>query len=779
MRAVDLRRDPADHSELRPSPAWGRLLRTDDPAVVLAELGLCLVPRADELTLVSDDRPAEPLARWASAGRAGGLRVTRDVPGRPRWRLTLRAEADRAETALDRAVSLIAAWRGARAELLRLEHGTARRARELDMLQSLGRAAAEAATPFDLFASTLSVLQRGEDLDAAAAAYAEAGRAPRVALFLTRPLAERAIDTLAERAAAFLGWPAPLERDLHRLPSYDEARGQLAGLAEEDVLLLPLLRRSSPAGCLLAVAAAGPQTIDPRADGTAEERLRLLYNAANQLSVHLDRILTVREAEADRFRSIVDAMPQGVVFADSGLTVVSRNRSAARMLARAGEPSLCDLGLSHAARDVLDGKRALAEAEIRPSPAEVWSVTVSPLVQGGRAEGLVVVLADVTDSRRLQARLAQSEKMSSLGLMISGMAHELNNPLASIVGYAQLVRARGAADGETRRRLEAMARESDRCRKIVGNLLSFARERKPERRPLSLNQVVSDVVALLGYQMRVDGIAVETELAADVPAISGDAHQLQQVLVNLMTNARQAIRNHTPAGTGERTERGSIRLETTRDDDGHALLVVRDSGPGVAPELRSRIFDPFFTTKPPGEGTGLGLSLVYGAVTSHEGTIEVDAAEPSGALFRLRFPPAASIVEPAGPPPARPAACGCPSCEILVVDDDETVARVIREALEADGHHVRWAPDGPGALDLAARARFDLVITDVRMPGMDAEALVAELGRVHGLADRVLLTTGDVVGVCHEDLGRRLGAPVLFKPFDLEELRARVRAKLT
>jgi two-component system NtrC family sensor kinase len=321
-----------------------------------------------------------------------------------------------------------------------------------------------------------------------------------------------------------------------------------------------------------------------------------------------------------------------------------------------------------------------------------------------------------------------------------------------------------------------LGREAERCRKIVQNLLSFARRHEPERKLLSLNQVVEDVVALLSYQLRVDGIRIERELSPDLPAIEGDAHQLEQVLVNLLTNAAHAIRHTGEAGT--------VTLETRAPHGDAIVLEIRDTGPGIPAEMRSKIFDPFFTTKAPGEGTGLGLSLVSGIVTDHGGTVEALAHDGPGTTFRITIPrgrPSTSSGQ-AEPAEAHPPSTSCEptSGRVLVVDDDEHVANLICEALGKDGLVTRRVRGGREALERLAAEPFDLILCDVKMPDMNGERLYDELERTRpALARLVLWTTGDTLGSGPEKLAERTGLDLLTKPFDLEELRDRVRTRLT
>jgi two-component system NtrC family sensor kinase len=650
-------------------------------------------------------------------------------------------------------------------DLAHAEARLAERSRELDLLQALGRRAAETRTPEELFDATVAVLQQGPPFDLALAAHDADGRVA-AQVFLVRPFEPAEVDRLVRRAVALLGAAEAGPAVRRELDSFDPGRGRRCDVDEQDLVVLPVLRRGRPAACLIVVPTAGCD----------EGALRVLYGATNHLSVHLDRILGARAAEEQRLRAIVDSMPQSVLLADADLRVVQRNRAgeafwASEQLDREEDlrAILGRFGLAELVDRVRDGAADLAEGEARLEGERVFTVTVSP-VRGERTRlaGVVVVLADATESRRLQQRLAQSEKMSGFGQLISGVAHELNNPLATIVGYSQLL-GRKVQDEDLARRLDILRREAERCRRIVQNLLSFARRRDPETRPLSLNQVVVGVLALLRYQLEADGVRTIPDLDPGLPAMRGDTHQLEQVLVNLLTNARDAIR--------ESGECGTIRL-TTRSVDGSVVLEVADDGPGIPAAIRQHVFDPFYTTKAQGRGTGLGLWLAQSTVADHGGTIEIRPAAERGTTFRLTFPAGAS-----GGAGTGAAALTCereaPPGRILVVEDDVPLAGLICDALEADGHRTERAADGVEALERLAAAAFDLVIADVKMPRMGGERLSEELRRRHpALSARLLLTTGDTVGADPDELSARTGARVLRKPFDLEELRHCVKDRL-
>src|SRR5207245_8370356 len=258
-------------------------------------------------------------------------------------------------------------------------------------------------------------------------------------------------------------------------------------------------------------------------------------------------------------------------------------------------------------------------------------------------------------------RLLQSEKIATMGSLLAGVAHELNNPLAVVMGQAHLLRSR-ATDPSLVQRADKITAGADRCARIVRNFLALARQRPPERTEVRVNRVVQEAVELLGYELRTDNVEVALELAEDLPVVWADGHQLHQVVVNLLANAHQAMR-HMDA-----ERRITIRTRLAREP-ARLLLEVIDTGPGIPAEIQSRIFEPFFTTKPQGEGTGLGLSLCKRMAEEHEGTITAESEVGRGTTFRIELPavsrPTASLA--AGECEPSPPIAG----KAIVVVDDE------------------------------------------------------------------------------------------------------------
>lgn len=379
---------------------------------------------------------------------------------------------------------------------------------------------------------------------------------------------------------------------------------------------------------------------------------------------------------------------------------------------------------------------------------------------------MVVELKDVHE------RLAHTEKMSALGMLISGVAHELNNPLTSVLGYAELLR-----DGEVSPRrgkmLDTIGREARRAGKIVNNLLTFSRKRKPSKRLVAINEIVKDVLEFRAYEQSVVNICVVEDLAGDLPPILADPHQLHQVFLNLVTNAEQAI--------SEAGRPGRITIRTERRE-GTIRVLVGDDGPGIHPDHLKQVFVPFFTTKEVGRGTGLGLSICYGIVHEHGGTIEVQSREGNGSIFTVELPVADAI--PAVPPPDPTAASPVAAVvegrgRLLVVDDEPDIVELVTLYFESLGWQVSSATDGRKALEVLESRTFDALIVDLRMPGMDGAEFYRTLARSRPeLAARVVFATGDVGDTDSARFIEQTGAELVHKPFDLQTLERVVSGRI-
>jgi PAS domain S-box-containing protein len=380
------------------------------------------------------------------------------------------------------------------------------------------------------------------------------------------------------------------------------------------------------------------------------------------------------------------------------------------------------------------------------------------------AEGEVVriggFVVDVTKQKSAEralkeqlAQLHQTEKLAALGQLLAGVSHELNNPLAAVIGQTSLL-AEDLEGTDHADRVAKIQRAADRCAKIVQSFLAMARQKAPEHRLVSIHDLVKQALDLTEYQMRAANIALDVQLGETLPQVDADPDQLHQVIVNLLTNARQALDGAADP---------CITL-TASAAAGEVKLRIGDNGPGIDPAVRARIFDPFYTTKEVGSGTGLGLSYSLGIVEAHGGRLELEPSE-AGSVFALTLPVSetASKAEEA-------AAVQTSNSKgrVLVVDDEIDVAETLQDMLLRQGLEVEIAPGGTAAQTaLAGDAHFDLVISDIRMPDVDGPELHAWIIEHRAdLAGRIAFVTGDTMSERVADFLKQADCPVLEKPFN-------------
>ncbi len=378
---------------------------------------------------------------------------------------------------------------------------------------------------------------------------------------------------------------------------------------------------------------------------------------------------------------------------------------------------------------------------------------------------IVCIGRDLTERRRLEQQLIQSDKLSALGQLVAGVAHELNNPLTSISGYAQLLLRNRTLNDEIRADLEQIRQQAERAGRIVRNLLMFAREHKPERLATQINEVIQSTLALQVYQLRVDNITVQLDLDPELPSTVADPHQLQQVLLNLITNARQAMNER---GSGILT----IRTRRHKAADGRYIEIsISDNGVGIPAQYLDKVFNPFFTTKPVGQGTGLGLSICYGIIQEHQGQIWIESREGVGTTVFIRLPIIETSVGVPAPSSAAADTESGPQQRVLVVDDEESVLRMLQRLLGELGHQTTVVSDVDSALRELATRPYDLVITDLRMPQKSGFDLSEEIRRLYPhLAERIIFISGDTLSTLKPHQKEQLHGRLLSKPFSIPQL---------
>jgi two-component system NtrC family sensor kinase len=521
---------------------------------------------------------------------------------------------------------------------------------------------------------------------------------------------------------------------------------------------------------------------DPREGVFVPEDIRLLSTLATHAAVVIAnaRFFEIVRRAKEQWETAFDALSEGIAVVDDEGRVQRSNRALADLLNMplqnvVGTPlGEALLGKPNALQELL----AATRRGDRPAPLVARSERLGRAVRVNAAripgaateQSIVVMVEDVTEQQALETQLVQSEKLAAVGQLVSGVAHELNNPLTSIAGLSEFLLEQKELGKKDRGHLQVIQEQAERAGRIVRNLLTFARKGAAERVPVDLNDVIRRTLSLTSYDLKLQDVQVERELSGALPDVFGDRHGLQQVVLNLVTNAAHAV--------AENPRERPREITVSTWFDGQVHVRVADTGPGIPDEIVQSIFTPFFTTKEPGKGTGLGLSITYSIVESHGGQITLEPRGPrGGAAFRVDLPPApADAVRPALTPVHGTPAVNAASTvkrTILLVDADPAVQRTIKALFARDGHDVEVAGDPQHALDLAQRGGFDLVITDARAmaPGKRGTLLAEELvSRMPALRERIIVATGDVRPTTEETLAR-LGVRYVRKPFNLRDLR--------
>src|SRR5437667_1229553 len=521
---------------------------------------------------------------------------------------------------------------------------------------------------------------------------------------------------------------------------------------------------------------------DPREGAFVPEDIRLLSTLATHAAVVIAnaRFFGMVRRAKEQWETAFDALSEGIAVVDDEGRVRRSNRSLAALLG-APLPNVVGTPLGEALLgkpNALHELLAATRRGERPAPLVARSdrlrrtvrVNAARIPGAATEQSIVVMVEDVTEQQALETQLVQSEKLAAVGQLVSGVAHELNNPLTSIVGLSEFLLEQKELGKKDRGHLQVIHEQAERAGRIVRNLLTFARKGSAERVPVDLNDVIRRTLSLTAYDLKLKDITVERELSGALPDVFGDRHGLQQVVLNLLTNAAHAV--------AENPRERPRQITVSTWFDGQVHLRVADTGPGISDEVAQSVFTPFFTTKEPGKGTGLGLSITYSIVESHGGQIALEPRGPrGGAAFRVDLPPApADAVRPAlTPVHGTPTVTASPTVKrtILLVDADSDVQRTIKALFARDGHDVEVAGDPQHALDLAQRGSFDLVITDARAmaPGKRGTLLAEELvARMPALRERIIVATGDVRPTTEETLAR-LGVRYVRKPFNLRDLR--------
>lgn len=549
-------------------------------------------------------------------------------------------------------------------------------------------------------------------------------------------------------------------------------------------IFAPLITKEQAIGVLVC-------SDDSRERKFTEEELLRAEALAHQAAIALENaeLFRVVSRSQKEWETTFDAMQDCVSVHDPTGRVIRANVALARRLntipqkvigrycseiydSAGSNPSPCRHTRS------LKSEALIVEEVALPHMEGIFQISVSPWYdKNNRLLGSIHVAKDISNEKQLQQQLIQSEKLSAIGELISGIAHELNNPLTGVMGYSQLLQLRKDLDDRAKDNLLKINNLALRCQKIVQNLLSFARKQKPERTLSDINDILEKTVELRSYELQVNNIEITRELDRKLPKTIADAHQLQQVFLNVLTNAEQAML--------EAHGKGHLIIRTrTNAQNSRIIVEVIDDGPGIAENYLTRIFDPFFTTKEVGKGTGLGLSLSYGMIKEHGGNIYARSRLGEGATFVIELPIISHLQDEAGiTPELMPQALQFEKLtrgkRILVVDDEKYILDFFIEVFQALPMEVDTAGDGRIAMKKIQSGAYDLIITDFKMPQMSGRDLFNWIKENRPmLANRVVFVTGDTVSVDTRTFFEDNKNRFLAKPFKIEEVKEVIQQTL-
>jgi two-component system NtrC family sensor kinase len=502
----------------------------------------------------------------------------------------------------------------------------------------------------------------------------------------------------------------------------------IAGVLVERAAVAPLRAH----GMTLGAMAVAARTNRP----FSTQDLWLISTVAMQAAVVLtnSRFFGLLRQGKEEWETTFDALSEGIALVDAAGRITRANRALALLAgvplaSLVGRPFVPSLFTeSEAAEEVIAGARSGQSPlpVLLPSTRlnRTLRVAAAPLPAHEGTASVVVMVEDVTDQRALEAQLIQNEKMAAVGQLVSGVAHELNNPLTSIAGLSELLLEQERIPEAAREHLQVIHEQADRAGRIVANLLTFARKGTPEQAAVDLEDVAQRTTLLIQAELKLRGITLE-RVRGPSAIVRGDRYEIQQVLLNLLTNAVHALAEVPPGAP-----RG-IRVETGRDGE-RAFVRVADTGPGITPTLASQIFTPFFTTKQPGQGTGLGLSISYRIVESHGGRLSYAPAEGGGSVFTVLLP----LHADGAPGRAEP-------LHVLVADADLSVHRVVTALLARESVEVHSARTATEAVEMTRNRAYDLVVLDPALWEIGGPLVPSLLDLQPALASRLVLVTND------------------------------------
>jgi len=657
-----------------------------------------------------------------------------------------------------------------------------KRLEELSALQQLTMTLSETLVPDQIVGEIASFVRGFVEADGVLVALAQEDSASLQIAAADGCVAELAGTAMALEEAGLLGEALTENRVTVSHPEDDQRPELVAGFGVKVAAVAPLETLGTVRGVLAAVR-----------DGTepfTSSDIRQLVTVATHTAMALAHASSVEllKRGKEQWEATFDVLSTGIAVVDDKCRIKRANKTLAGMLNRpvtaVTEINLADElpGDSTLLVEYLDAVRNGANppplTHHSTDPEQRFLISAS-CMSGNSAVWSVVQIEDVTERNLIEEQLIQSEKMAAVGQLVSGVAHDLNNPITSIAGVADLLVNRNTSSPDDLEHFKMIHEQAERAAHIVRNLLTFARKESVETSHADVNDIAQRAAALINHEMKLREVSFELKLAENLPAIRGDSHELQQVVLNLLTNAVQAVAEN-PDG-----RQRQVTLSTAVLNE-HVTLEVTDSGPGIDEKMLPQIFLPFVTTKPAGEGAGLGLSIAYRIVQAHDGSIEARPRSGGGTSLVVSLPKQAPESRDTAAEERKPGVNATrertgPSgkLSVLVLDEDPAVQRSLRMSFASDGHSVDATKDASQAFSLLQNNHYDLIIADAGATNAAGTTFGDGIKADRpDLCSRTIFMTADVRPET-DDWLRSLGCRYLRKPFDPAELRAAVRDLLS
>ncbi len=492
----------------------------------------------------------------------------------------------------------------------------------------------------------------------------------------------------------------------------------------------------------------------------------------------------------DRYHNLIEHSADGIAIVQDGVIKLV-NSAGVRMSGYSREELLgmpfTQLVTPDCQNLVMERYRARLAGKKVPSLYEIKFVTKDGQVRDAEVNAALakyegrpadeIIVRDITErkqaeerEKQMQQELNLARRMASIGELAAGVAHEINSPLTGIIGFSQLLMSRDIP-ANMKQELIVINNEAQRLAKIVLNLLAFANHGRPGREYVDINHIMSRVLELHAHEMTVHNIKVTSRFAPDLPRTMADAGQLQQVFLNIITNAeKEMIKAHNKGKLSVRTERigDSIRCSFT------------DDGPGISKENLNRIFEPFFTTREKDNGTGLGLSICHSIIAQHQGRIYAKSEPGRGATFVVELPIVADTRQAEESEVIEEEPWQCQGAKILVIDDEPSTLEFLKRLLPEEGYHVETVDRAHKALERLSSEKYDLILLDVKMPGMSGIKLYHRIQAMDpAQAQRIMFITGDVMETTTRDFFAQTGVAHIAKPFTIGQLKKGVNHMLS